>query len=95
MTHRAHNYRNSFRLVQCPFCGAQKLKSGRKIAYPLRPIVIIYGAFTLRMVKLKFQGNSFPRSILVRHIRHAQFPRDLLVTSLRGCHEDVMRKIAS
>ena len=46
-------------------------------------------------IKLKFQGNSFPRSILVRHIRHAQFPRDLLVTSLRGCHEDVMRKIAS
>ena len=32
-----------------------------------------------------------PRSILVRHVRHAQFPRDMLATSSRGCHEDAMR----
>ena len=31
-----------------------------------------------------------PRSILVRHDRHARFPRDLL-TSSPGCHEDAAR----
>ena len=35
------------------------------------------------------------RSILVRHVRHARFPRDLLATSSRGCHEDATRKTAS
>jgi len=46
-------------------------------------------------IKLKFHGSSFPRSILVRHIRHAQFPRDLLATFSWGCHEDATRKTAS
>jgi len=32
------------------------------------------------------------RSILVRHVRHAaRFPRDMLATSSRGCHEDATR----
>jgi len=34
-----------------------------------------------------------PRSILVRHVRHAQFSRDMLATSSRGCHEDATRKL--
>jgi len=33
--------------------------------------------------------------ILVRHVRHARFPRDLLATSSRGCHEDATMKTAS
>jgi len=48
------------------------------------------------LVKLEFHGSSlktapvefklyvrqFPRSILVQHVRHALFPRDMLATSL-------------
>ena len=41
--------------------------------------------------KLKFHGSSFlVHSILVRH---ARFPRDMLATSSRGCHEDATRKL--
>jgi len=32
-------------------------------------------------------------SILVRHVRHSRFPRDMLPTSSRGCHEDATRKL--
>jgi len=36
-----------------------------------------------------------PRIILIRHVRHARFPRDMSATSLRGrgCHEDATRKL--
>jgi len=34
-----------------------------------------------------------PPSILVRHVRHARFSRDMLATSARGCHEDATRKL--
>ena len=34
-----------------------------------------------------------PRSILVRHVRHVRFPRDMLATSSKGCHEDATRKL--
>ena len=44
-------------------------------------------------IKLKFQGNSFPRSILVRHIRHARFPRDMLATSSRVRHKDATKML--
>jgi len=37
--------------------------------------------------------DQFPRSIVVRHVRHARFPRDMLATSSRGCHEDATRKL--
>jgi len=39
--------------------------------------------------------RSYPRSILLRHFRHARFRRDLLATSSRGCHGDATRKTAS
>ena len=63
------------------------------------------------VVKLKFHGTIFrvglgyilartssrgsSYSILVRHVRHARFPRDLLATSSQGCHQDATRKSAS
>jgi len=34
-----------------------------------------------------------PRSIVVRHVRHARFSRDMLATSSRGCHGDATRKL--
>jgi len=33
--------------------------------------------------------EQFPRGILVRHVRHALFPRDMSATSSRGCYEDI------
>jgi len=32
-------------------------------------------------------------NILVRHVRYARFPRDMLATSSRGCHKDATRKL--
>ena len=32
-------------------------------------------------------------TILVRHVQHARFPRNMLATSSRGCHEDATSKL--
>jgi len=40
---------------------------------------------------LTFSRGS--RGVLVRHVRHARFPRDMLATSSRGSHEDATRKL--
>jgi len=47
---------------------------------------------TVFRVTSSWHPREDPRSILVRHVRHARFRRDLLATSSRGCHEDVTRK---
>ena len=36
-----------------------------------------------------------PRSILVRHVRHARFPRDMLATSSPRCHQGCYEETAS
>ena len=54
------------------------------------------------IVRSRFWGDkltmgSFSHSILVASLwhplRHARFPRDMLATSSRGCHEDATRKL--
>ena len=44
-----------------------------------------------RLVADKSLASSY--SILVRHVRHARFPRNMLATSSRGCHQDATRKL--
>ena len=46
-------------------------------------------------VKRKFHGISFTRSILVRHVQHARFPRGTLATPPRGCHARMQRENCS
>ena len=38
-------------------------------------------------------SRQHSRSILVRHVRHVRFPRDMLATSSRGRHEDATRML--
>jgi len=49
----------------------------------------------MSLTAARFSLNSTEAVYLVRHIRLTRFPRDLLATSSRGCHDDATRKTAS
>ena len=64
----------------------------RYIELPVCPCVVSFSTSPTHTICCKHPREN-TRSILVRYVRHARFPRDMLATFSRGCHDDTTRKL--
>ena len=66
----------------------------RCIVLPVCPCVVSFSKFyEYDTHNLLSTSRQHPHSILVRHVRHARFPRDVSAKSSQACDEDATRKL--
>ena len=64
------------------------------VVLPVCPCVVSFSkVYTEHDTHVLWRTSRYPRSILVRHVRHARFSRDMLATSSQRCDEDATRKL--
>jgi len=63
----------------------------RCIVLPVCPCVVSFSNYVPDTHDLLWTSRQHPRSILIRQVRHARFPRDMLATSSLGCYTSMLR----